>query len=202
MSPSNSLVLGISKGYQTMDLLAAFFFASTIIVFLRQKLSTKDNPIDTMSLFKYGLYASLVGAGLMSITYTGFIMLGAEYGATLKDIPPESLLAAISGNALGDIAMPIVSFTIMISCLATATVLANLFSEFIQDEISSGKVSYKLSILITMVISYALSLLGFQLIVSWIGWMLGWMYPLLIAYAIFKIIEGLRLRSGTNTVMV
>jgi LIVCS family branched-chain amino acid:cation transporter len=136
---------------------------------------------------------------LLTLAYSGFVALGAEYGNVLKETAPESLLAAISGLALGPIAMPIVSATIMVSCLATATVLASLFSKFIAEDIFNNKISYHMAVGITMVSTYVMSLLGFQLIVSWIGLMLGWMYPLLIVYAIYKIYEGLKSKNAEPT---
>lgn len=196
ITPQESFITGISKGYQTMDLLAALFFAGTIIHYLRLKLSTPTNPIAPMKLFKYGLYACTVGCGLLTIAYSGFVILGAEYGTVLSDTTPESLLGAISGLALGNIAIPIVGFTVAISCLTTATILATLFSEFIQVEILKEKISYHAAVILTGIATFAMSLLGFETIVSIIGLMLGWMYPLLILYAMFKIVEGLRMRKN------
>lgn len=189
---SEAFTQGIGTGYHTMDLMAAFFFSCTVMAFLKRQASTFGQHISTKTLFKHGLFASMFGALLLSLVYAGFFRLGAEYGGNLKEIPPEALLAVISGKALGSFATPLISAIIAFSCLVTATILSGLFAEFLQIEISCKNIPYKVAVLITVGISFALSLLGFQTIMGWLGSMLEWLYPLLIVYAMWKIVDGMR----------
>lgn len=180
-----NFVEGITTGYQTMDLLASFFFAVTVVEFIRQKIP------DRKELFKASCYAGGIGAIILIAVYSGFVVLGAAYGPQIMQFPAESLLARISGLVLGDDAIYIVSFTIAISCLATATILTKLFVDFIQVRVFNNAIGYHTCVGITLLISFIGALLGFKTIVTFIHIMLSWMYPLLIGYALFKLYEGL-----------
>lgn len=184
--------LGINQGYQTMDLLAAFFFACSIVDFLKNHFKKKSITISQKDIFMSGVCSGLLGAALLSIVYYGFIALGAHYAPFIKNIPSESLLVYISGLAIGPKAIPLVSFTMAVSCLATATILVKLFADFLKEDVLFNKISYHMSIFITLVISYIASLFGFTQIVAWLGWFLSWMYPVLIAYAVYKILIGVK----------
>ncbi len=187
--PLDNIIVGITTGYQTMDLLASFFFAASIIEFIKQK------EKDPKNIMRASFYAGLLGALLLISVYTGFVALAAAYGPEIKDYPSECLLAYISGFVLGDAAKYVVSFTVAISCLATSTILTKLFVEFLQIKILKNKLNYHVCLGITLFISFLGSLLGFKTIFSWICFMLSWLYPLLIAYAVFKLYEGLRSKA-------
>ncbi len=189
-TPKDSFLMGVMQGYQTMDLIAAFFFACTIYEYLQIKNNDGKNALtQERLLFKMGIYSSLIGASLLSLVYIGFVMLGAKYAPILKGIPPESMLTEIARHALGVYAMPVVALTLAISCLATATVLTTLFVDFLQDDVSLGRLTRPHSILLTLAISFGISLLGFQSICVWLGSILEWIYPLLLVYAIVQIIR-------------
>ncbi len=186
----DAFLMGVMQGYQTMDLIAAFFFACTIYEYLQIKTNNQKNiAAREHLLFKMGVYSSLIGAMLLSLVYVGFVMLGAKYALVLRGVPAESMLTEISRHALGVYAMPIVALTLAISCLATATVLTNLFVDFLQSDISLGRLTRPYSIFLTLTITFGISLLGFQFICVWLGSILEWIYPLLLVYAIAQIIR-------------
>ncbi|MDP2193400.1 MAG: branched-chain amino acid transport system II carrier protein [Alphaproteobacteria bacterium] len=178
------------QGYQTMDLLAAFFFGCTIVSYIHNQIKNTEHRFHL--LVRHSFYAGIIGLSLLALAYTGFVVLGASYALHLKDIAPESLLVTISGVALGPIAIPIVAYTIFISCLSTATILAKLFAEFLHKDICKQSISYTHSVILTMIIAFAMSLLGFQTIVNFLAFFLSWLYPLLIIYALYKIVQGIR----------
>ncbi len=195
----DSLKLGVSQGYQTMDLIAAFFFACTIFEYLGFR-TEEGKQTTNKQLISYGVIASLIGASLLTLVYIGFIMLGAKYAPHLHGVPPESMLIVISQHALGHYAIPVVSLVLAVSCLATATILTTLFVDFLKTDISKDKLTRPQSIVITLAITFAMSLLGFQSICTIIGTILEWMYPFLIAYAVFKIVSKFKQRN-TNQLL-
>ncbi|MBY0280840.1 MAG: branched-chain amino acid transport system II carrier protein [Alphaproteobacteria bacterium] len=183
-----SFSLGFLQGYQTMDLVAGLFFACTIYEYLRNNLTSLGSAENNdRQLLKQGIYASLIGALLLSLVYIGFIMLGAEYAPYLKNIPPESMLVEIARHALGHYAMPIVAATLAVSCLATATVLTTLAVDFLQEDISRNYLNRAQSIVIILAVTLGISLLGFQSICSFLGTALTWIYPFLVVYALVQI---------------
>jgi len=59
---------GLTEGYNTMDLLAAFFFAPIVISSLRS--SERDHNLN-----RFVLIASVIGAFLLALVYIGFCYL-------------------------------------------------------------------------------------------------------------------------------
>jgi LIVCS family branched-chain amino acid:cation transporter len=179
-----SFTNGLFKGYHTMDLMAAFFFSSTTVYYLRSHLSAQD---DQRTLIRMSIQASLIGALLLSLVYIGFIGLGAQYAPYLQDTQPEQLLVAIGGHALGAFAKPVIAMILAVGCLATAVILSTLFADFLQQDLTKDRLTRPQAIFITMGITFTVSLLGFSKISSILGAILEVAYPALLALAIMNI---------------
>lgn len=186
LSNSEGFFTGLHLGYQTMDLMAAFFFSATTVAYLRQNLKPGD---DGQTLFKISLQSLIIGALLLALAYIGFVKLGAHYAAQLIGVKPESLLVVIAEKTMGLYALPIVGYTMAIACLATAVILTILFVDFLFSEILKGKINEKICIFITIGITYAMSLLGFSKICSVLGQVLEIAYPALIGLALGNILS-------------
>lgn len=172
---------GILEGYQTMDLPAAFFFSVTIMAYLNKVVKNKDQVL------KLGIYSSLVGGGLIAIIYFLFTNLGAHYASYLSDSNPEEYLAAITDAALGRSAAVIFAVMMFFACLTTASTLCKLFAELVHKDISEGKVSWHQSVMLTIAISFVLSLTGFGAISSFLKVILAHVYPALIVFTLASI---------------
>lgn len=177
---------GFFKGYQMMDLIAAFFFSATIIKYLRQNMNEAD---DSKYLFSMSLKACIMGASLLAIFYAGFIFMGASYATHLINVAPEAMLTAITHITLGHYAAPVMAFTLAIATLATAVILTALFVDFVVTDISGGRLTRPQAIMVTSVITYAMSLLGFKQICSILGSILEFAYPALIVFSILAILS-------------
>ncbi len=176
---------GFFQGYQTMDLLAAFFFSTFVIYHLRDVLVQKGRPVsDSLKVF---FQSSLIGAGLLAAVYFVLVLLGSIYGGELHSVPPQEMLGAIALASLGSMAAPCVCIAILLACLTTAIVLASLFAEFLQKEVLLGKIGNKQSLLITLMIGYAVSTLEFAGIAKFLGPVLEIVYPALIMHTIVNI---------------
>lgn len=187
LSPSTGFFTGLHMGYQTMDLMAAFFFSATTVTYLRQNLHPGHNG---KVLFRISLQSILIGGTLLALAYIGFVALGARYAPDLAGIKPESLLVVIADKTLGALALPIVGYTMAIACLATAVILTILFVDFLYTEITRGKIGEKTSIFITISITFAMSLLGFSQICLVLGGILELAYPALIGLAVGNILSA------------
>ena len=177
---------GIFQGYQTMDLLAAFFFSVFIIRHLKQK--NTDTPLDSLPIF---FKSSLVGAGLLSVVYFVLVLLGSMYAPFLKDVPPQEMLGFIAQQALGSMAAPIVSLAVALACLTTAVVLASLFSDFLKHEVSRNKLPTSVTLLTTLAIAFCISTLEFSGIMAFIAPILEFTYPALIVLTVVSIFHKL-----------
>jgi LIVCS family branched-chain amino acid:cation transporter len=170
---------GFFQGYQTMDLLAAFFFSTFVI----RHLQTKDEK----SSLKVFLRSSLVGASILSLVYVALVFLGHNFGPFLQDKQPQEMLGTISLIALGNFAAPCVSVTVILACMTTAIVLTSLFSDFIKNEVAKGKIKEKYSLLITLIIGFSVSTLDFAGIAKILGPILEVIYPALIMLTLVNI---------------
>ncbi|MES2253205.1 MAG: branched-chain amino acid transport system II carrier protein [Pseudomonadota bacterium] len=193
MVPTSSFFLGLHKGYQTMDLLASFFFASTIYYYLKNALG--KNATDA-KLVHMGMLASLVGGILLAACYIGLVMLGHLYSPFLVNVPHESMLTVIAQKTLGAYAVPFIAVTMAVSCLATATILAALFADFVKEDICKNKISRPQAIVFTIIASFSMSLLGFDAICNWLGYILEFIYPFLMAFSIYQLLNKYRSRSN------
>ena len=177
---------GIFQGYQTMDLLAAFFFSVFVIKHLKQKNS--DTPRTSLPIF---FKSSLIGAGLLSAIYFVLVLLGTMYAPLLTNIPPQEMLGFIAKQALGPFAAPIVSIAVVLACLTTAIVLASLFSDFLKSEISRNKLPTSVTLLTTLTIAFCISTLQFSGIMAFIAPILEFTYPALIVLTVVSIFHKL-----------
>jgi LIVCS family branched-chain amino acid:cation transporter len=199
LSSPQAFTNAVFKGYQTMDLMAAFFFSSAIVYYLRNHLSAQEIARDdNKTLVKMSIAASIMGALLLTIVYIGFIGLGAKYAPYLHDAQPEQLLVAIGGQALGFFAKPVIAAILAVGCLATAVILSTLFVDFLQQDLTNGRLNRRHAIFITMAITFAISLLGFSKLMIVLDAILSVAYPALIALAIMNIVSKLTLQHHTQ----
>lgn len=181
---------GISLGYQTMDLIAAFFFSATIVHYLQDHLAREAIQQNTnQMLVKLSLTASFMGATLLMLVYTGFVTMGAKHSVQFADARPEEFLSLIAHYSLGSAATIIVCLTLIVACLATAVILTELFVEFLEEDVLVQKITHGQAVILTLVVTFAISLLGFSKIASVLGKILGYAYPALIVFTLVSIFD-------------
>lgn len=195
MLPAESFTNALFKGYQTMDLMAAFFFSSTTVYYLRSHMSETN---DQKALMRMSIGASCIGAFLLCLIYLGFIALGAEYAPYLQEAKPEQLLVAIGGQALGAFAKPVIAVILAIGCLATAVILSTLFADFLCQDVARDRLSRPQAIFITTSVAFIFSLLGFSNLMTILGMILEIAYPALIALAVMNIVGKLTPRVQSH----
>ena len=172
---------GLFQGYQTMDLLAAFFFSSFVIRHLQSKAQTSQ---PSLSIF---LKSSCIGAGLLALVYFALVLLGARYAPMLADVPPQEMLGFIAQKALGPWAAPVVCSAVVLACFTTAIVLTTLFADFFRKEVVKEKISNSWALTVTLLIAFCVSTLEFRRIEKFLGPILEVIYPALIVLTVLNI---------------
>jgi LIVCS family branched-chain amino acid:cation transporter len=175
---------GIFQGYQTMDLLAAFFFSIFVIKHLENAFGAEKDPARALPVF---LKASFVGAGLLSAIYFALVLMGAVYAFELATVPPQEMLTFIAQKTLGPWAAPIVSAAVILACLTTAIILTSLFADFLRKEVTKNQLAPSLAILTTLGIAFFISTLEFSGIAKFLGPILEMIYPALIVLTLLSI---------------
>lgn len=191
LSATQSFWHGFMEGYNTLDLLASFFFSAMIYSTLKQE-SKEEGVKRDKEIFKLSLKASLVGGFFLTLIYLGFSLVAAWHAASLSTVDKGELLAVLTLKILGPYAGLVASATIALACLTTAIALAAVFAEFLQRTLFRNKISYFQSLIITLIGGFAVSLLEFTAIVSLIAPLLQYAYPGLIVLTIFNIVAKLR----------
>lgn len=184
-TPFALFIDGLVTGYQTMDLLGAFFFSSIILTYLEEQEPT-THP-NYRSLVYQALKSGLIGAFLLGIVYIGLNYAAAFNSESLRGIPPDELPGRLASLILGTYAGLVACIAVSLACLTTAIALAAVFAEFIHKDFSEGNVSYPLALIATLIISFFVSTLEFTGIVAFLAPILQVCYPALILLSALNI---------------
>ncbi len=179
---------GLQSGYNTLDLLPAFFFSSVVLDFLK-----KSHPehfaekCNERRLFKVMLKASGVGAFLLAGIYIGFSYLAAHYSPQIAGVKPEVLFNTLAWVVLGPLGGAFTCLCILVSCIATTIALTAVFSDFIHKEVFKERFDYRIGVAVTLVVSFFFCFFGFSGIVNMLAPILQICYPALIMLTLFNI---------------
>lgn len=174
---------GLKEGYNTMDLLASFFFSSLVYAKLKKDQEGKEKKGLLLPIFK----ASLIGASLLSFIYIGFSYVAARHSFALDGAGVDQLLGRIGQLILGHHAGLIVCISIALTCLTTAIALTVVCAEFLQKRLLKDKISYEWSLVAVLVATVCVSTLEFTGIVKLLAPVLQVMYPSLLVLCLLNI---------------
>jgi len=181
---------GLRQGYQTMDLLGAFFFSSVILGYLRQDSRIKRES-DYRKLTWRAFKATMIGASLLASTYIGFSYVTAFNSDALALVAKDEIPGKLAQLILGPYAGLVVCMAVSLACLTTAMALAAVSGEFLHKDIAQNKISYSASLLVTLGISFFVSTLHFTGIIKILGPILEVCYPALILLSFLNILYKL-----------
>lgn len=186
--PSGNLFMhGLLEGYNMMDLLAAFFFSSTILTILKERFSgEEEGRTDSVHM---ALQASMIGALLLAVVYVGFSSIAAFHGSELGWVAKEELLGAISLKIAGPYAGILVCTIISFACLTTAIALISVFSDFVQKELFQERISYAQTLIAALLVTFLISICEFSGISRFLGPILQISYPGLIMLTFLNILH-------------
>lgn len=171
---SHHFFSGLQEGYQTMDLIASYFFSATIYMYLKQH--------SEHQLMRRAVGASLLGAGLLALVYVGFLVLAAQSTHILAEHPSERFLSILAQAVFGEWGAVFTGCVVTISCLTTATILSALFAE---------KLPFPkrwMQVATTIALNFGFSLLGFEGIRMCLGAVLTWLYPFLVVFTAWRLL--------------
>ena len=179
---------GLLEGYNTLDLLAAFFFSSVVLLCLRKNqdegcLSTKKRMLKT------AIWGSVIAALLLSLVYVCFSFLAAGYSKELSAVASDHLLGTLAFKLLGPYAGLVATIAVCFACFTTMVALTAVFAGFLQKTLFKEKISYTAALGITLFFSFLVSTLHFSGISSFLVPIAQVCYPALIALSILNILH-------------
>jgi len=175
---SSFFTLGILEGYNTMDLIASFFFSATIIQMLAKG---GDN---TTSRLRPMLKASGIVTLLLGSVYLILIIAAASGASSLVGVEPKRLLSFLALQALGNTWSIVAIVAIILACFSTSVALILAYAEFLRSWLFTGKRSYFLATVASLVLSFATSLTDLAGITAITAPILRICYPLLIVLTV------------------
>ncbi len=170
------------EGYQTQDLIASFFFASAIIEII------STNSKGSMSPVKAAFQSSIIGVVLLGSVYIGLIILSASGSQILTGVPKDALLSTLVREFLPPKLAFTGSLAVALACLTTSIALTLVYADFLQRNFFSGFKSNNIALLLTVVITFLFSLMGFEAISAVISPLMQIFYPCLIILIIWNLV--------------
>lgn len=168
----NVALEGINAGYQTMDVLAALIFGIIIFKSVEDKGYT-----DTKLKFATTRNASLIAAAGLLIVYCGLTYLGATASQIFNlNIGRSELISDITYGLLGEPGVVILGIIVTLACITTAIALITSTADYFSN-LSKGKISYKLIVVLTSIISALIAMIGTDQIVALASPVLNFIYP-------------------------
>jgi LIVCS family branched-chain amino acid:cation transporter len=173
-STGELLKLGLVEGYNTMDLIGAFFFSASIITLVR------ENGADLKSSIRLAFKSSLIGIGLLGIIYLGMVYVAAANREVLLDISKVNLMPHMAKTFLGDTWGGLAAGVMILACFTTSVAVVSVFSDFLHSVLLKEKFSRTLSTTITSIVVFFVSMTGLEGITKITSPALQVFYPILI----------------------
>lgn len=179
--PSGLLVLSLIEGYNTMDLIAAFFFCASVINILQKQGGNLSSNL------KLTFQAGFVAACVLAVVYAGLLYTSATYSEQLAGLPKEQMLAQLAKITLGEHLGIIAAIAIFLACFTTSVALVSVFTDFLTEDVFRSKSMYAVSLAITLVAAYLMSITGLEGITAVTAPALQVSYPLLLVVIIWGV---------------
>lgn len=173
----------VITGYNTGDLTLGLMCSGLFFAALKDAgLKGKD--------FNKGVYiTALVAITGLTIVYIGLLYLGATgHELVNKDMSMATMLIVLVEQLLGKIGSGILAIVVILACITTGVGIATIGAGFI-SEITKGKISYKVWLIISCVIAGFLGILGVNKIVYYAGFMFCIIYPICIVVTFLGLIK-------------
>lgn len=193
-TPGQSWFAGLVEGFNTMDLLAGFFFCSIVLVAIRQQLAQQQHhtdqeaPLDFQKVNKASRIRLTLGfilaAALLSAIYLGFTLCAARHANILNGVPTGQILGRISQITLGPKNL-LTGICVFVACLTTEIALVGIIADFLARSVmtmtrSKYTMTYPTAVILALIPSYLMSILNFENISQLLLPLLQLSYPALI----------------------
>ena len=175
-----AFVYGFLEGYATADLLCSLMFGLVIISGLKNA-GVPESKMNTGIVM-----VGIVGIGMLVCTHFGHMIVGANTGDAI-DLTYAQLYTEVVRALWGNIGGFFFTIALVAAALTTAVGLAGSTAEYM-EEATEGKISYKLTALVTCAISVVISNIGLDSIVTIVTPVLDLFYPgaiVMVLYYVF-----------------
>ncbi len=178
------------RGYETLDLISAIFFAAIVLSLLKRTIGSDYNPRVIATI---GLQSGMIGILLLGIIYIGLIALGAYYGQGLGQVNAGELLRYIAFKVLGSYGALLVGLAVLMACLSTAIALSAAVAEYVERTLFRRHISFLMALVMVLIASIPLATFGLDKVLQLTaGPILFIGYPVLITLTMCNIAYKVR----------
>ncbi|MDR1235780.1 MAG: branched-chain amino acid transport system II carrier protein [Holosporaceae bacterium] len=182
-TPAPSFYHGLTTGYQTMDLLAAFFFSAWIFAQIQQMLPKNTSDKD---LLKISMKSTVIAMVMLALVYVGMVFLGANFSSLIANVPPAERIDAIANHLMGGYAALFIGVLIVVACFTTVVALNTIYAKYLCSTFKCED-KFKLVLFATTVAAFLVSLFDFSGIMKILAPVLDVLYPSLIGLTMLSI---------------
>lgn len=174
-TPVTAVMQGILDGYNTLDAIASFIFATLVISFVKEGGVTQPKAI-----MKQVLLSGSIAVALLAFIYIFIAKIGADSVTQLGILETGAPVLAGSAKILfGNLGAAILAVIVLLACLSTSVGLVTCCAAYFMRLL--GHFSYKTYAVIFCVISYLVGFFGLKTIIVSTIPVLMFIYPLLVA---------------------
>ncbi len=182
------------EGYQTMDALGAALMAGVVISDLTRRGYTEKKEQHQM-MFGVGIVSFILLALVYSsLTYSG-ATVSTVYDSTVQR---PALLISLIEQLLGSFGKVAMGIAVSFACLTTSVGLITTCGHYFST-LTNGKLEYKKIVVVSVVISFLLSLLGVDALLQLAVPVLSAIYPMVIALIFLSIFDRYIVYNWTYT---
>lgn len=190
---------GLLDGYGTMDLLGAFFFCTVAYQSIAMKVKA-SGITDEKQIITLFLQSCMVGGLILGFVYIGFTMVALGHASDLHGVDTAQMIQSISTVVLGKFGSLFVCICVSFACIATATALTDVTTNFFHEHIFQNKINRVFSLIGTLIVTFFMTIMGFSGIMKIALPVLEVLYPALIIYSIVCIY--VKYRRSTKGILV
>ena len=173
----------LKEGYNTMDLIASFFFSASVIHILYKKTKSMQSSIKVI------VRSSVIGISLLGLVYLMLIFTAAKFSDVLIGVPKEQLLAFLAKAILGSKLSIVSLVAIVLACFSTSIALVIAYSDFLQAQVFKNKKDVNISIAFSVFVSFIMSLFGLNGVTFITAPLLKVCYPILLSLIFINIVK-------------
>ena len=182
------------EGYQTMDALGAALMAGVVISDLTRRGYTEKKEQHQMMLGVGIVSFILLALVYSSLTYAG-ATVSTVYDSTVQR---PALLIGLIEQLLGSFGKVAMGIAVSFACLTTSVGLITTCGHYFST-LTNGKLEYKKIVVVSVVLSFLLSLLGVDALLQLAVPVLSAIYPMVIALIFLSIFDRYIVYNWTYT---
>lgn len=181
---------GLKEGYFTLDAIAALVFGQFIYMQLRQQ--RHDLTHDDFK--KHVIRAACIAGLLLSLVYIGLAYISHTQAdaAMLKPDLKQALLILLSVKMLPEQFIAVAGVIIASACITTACALSKIFADYLHHFTRhyTQKITETHCLFITIMIAYAMSLIGFNALMDYFAPVIVACYPVFILLTLHTFVRN------------